>query len=93
MKKHNFTETTTVNNKVFFAGEAEISDADTHQPNVQPQTEQSTSPFPEDYPGYDVLGQVEGMTPEKLASMSDEEISAIDGIGAATLKKIRAYGK
>lgn len=28
MPKHTFTETTTVNNKVFFEGEVELSDAD-----------------------------------------------------------------
>ncbi len=28
MPKHNFEETTTINNKVFFEGEAEVSDAD-----------------------------------------------------------------
>ncbi len=52
------------------------------------QTQQSA--FPEDYPGYEVLGQVEGMTPEKLQSMSDEDILAIKGIGQKTLDAIRA---
>jgi len=28
MPIHNFTETTTINNKVFFEGEAEVSDVD-----------------------------------------------------------------
>jgi len=28
MPKHTFTETTTVNNKVFFKGDAEVSEAD-----------------------------------------------------------------
>ncbi|HXG85098.1 MAG TPA: helix-hairpin-helix domain-containing protein [Pyrinomonadaceae bacterium] len=56
--------------------------------SVQPKSTQSA--FPEDYPGYEVLGQVEGMTPEKLAAMSDDEITAINGIGPATLKQIRA---
>lgn len=51
------------------------------------------SAFPEDYPGFDVLGQVEGMTPERVALMPDEELLAIKGIGAATLKQIREYEK
>lgn len=58
----------------------------TEEVEIKPQ-----SPFPEDYPGFDVLGQVEGMTPESVAAMSDEDILAIKGIGAATLKQIRAY--
>ncbi len=47
--------------------------------------------FPENYPGFDVLGQVEGMTPESVAGLSDEEILAIKGIGQKTLDAIRAY--
>lgn len=46
--------------------------------------------FPEDYPGFEVLGQVEGMTPEKLKAMTDEQILEIKGIGKKTLEEIRA---
>lgn len=91
MAKQNFEATTTINNKVFFQGEADVSDADGELLSgsaKSPQTESST--FPEDYPGFEVLGQVEGMTPEKLKAMSDEDILKIDGIGPATLKAIRA---
>lgn len=52
-----------------------------------------SSAFPEDYPGYDVLAQVEGMTPAQLAEMSDEDVLAIKGIGQKTLEQIRSYGK
>lgn len=99
MPKHTFTETTEVNNKVFFEGEAELSDADLKAvkemqgSNAEINSSTGTSAFPEDYPGFDVLGAVEGMTPEKLAGMSDEDILKIDGIGPATLKQIRSYEK
>lgn len=49
--------------------------------------------FPKDFPGYDVLGQVEGMTPDKLQAMSDEDVLAIKGIGKVTLEEIRAFNK
>lgn len=61
--------------------------------NKQPSTPKTQNAFPEDFPGFDVLGQVENMTPERLASMSDEEILNIKGIGPKTLEEIRAYGK
>lgn len=99
MPKHTFTETTEVNNKVFFEGEAEISDADVASLGVAVKNAKTANAsagggaFPEDYPGYEVLGQVEGMTPERIAAMTDEEVLAINGIGPSTLKQIRSYGK
>ncbi len=88
-------ETLHIDGKVFFKGEAFVTDADAElikrAQNAEPaQAEQSTGAFPKDYPGYEILGQVEGMTPELLAAMSDDEILAINGIGPATLKQIRA---
>ncbi|HXG86527.1 MAG TPA: hypothetical protein VNI84_21090 [Pyrinomonadaceae bacterium] len=93
MPKHTFTENITVGNNTYFAGDAEISEIDAQALKQSggsvPETS-AKSAFPEDYPGFDVLGQVEGMTPEKLKMMSDDEITAINGIGPATLKQIRA---
>lgn len=104
MAEVNIEETISIDGKVFFAGKAVVSDADADlikavQKGKTPEAKQAIitsedeSPFPEDYPGFDVLGAVEGMTPEKLAAMPDDEVLAIKGIGRATLAEIRAYGK
>jgi DNA-directed RNA polymerase alpha subunit len=53
----------------------------------------TSSVFPEDFPGFDVLGQIEDMTPEKLAEMPDQDVLKIKGIGPKTLEEIRAYDK
>ena len=57
------------------------------------QSEMTSSVFPEDFPGFDVLGQIEDMTPEKLAEMPDQDVLKIKGIGRKRLKSFRAYGK
>lgn len=64
----------------------------TNENKTKDETEKATS-FPEDFPGFDVLGQVEGMTPATIQAMSDEDVLKINGIGPATLKLIRVYGK
>jgi len=44
----------------------------------------------EDFPGYDSLTKAGYDSYDKIEALSDKELLAIDGIGPATLKKIRA---
>ncbi len=92
MAKHTFGKMTVIGDKTYFAGEAELSETEMKAlgKSAEVQPEESAA-FPEDYPGFEVLGAVEGMTREKLEAMSDDDILKIKGIGKKTLEDIRAY--
>lgn len=90
-------ETKHINGKVFFAGKAIVTDEEAKLLKEFSNTDNlsesaiGNNALPEDFPGFSVLGQVEGMTREQVNTMSDEELLAINGIGKETLKAIRAY--
>lgn len=59
------------------------------QPEREPEPNPEGTPLPDDYPAHDELLSAGYTTLEAVAEATDDELTAIDGIGPATLTKIR----